>query len=259
MKCITWNVNSVKARKDHLLKYLEQEKPDIAFLQELKTDGEHYPESDVQALGYSSVINGQKGYAGVATLVREGLDYEVHATELLEEGDQARMIDIEVDGVRLINIYAPNGNPIGSEKFDYKMKWYKALEARLYDLLGRDVPVMIGGDFNIIPEHEDCYDSQAWTEDALFIDVVRNIYKRLIYKGFYDAFRVRDKRAGQYSFWDYQAGAWPQNKGIRIDHFLLSPELVDRLHSCKIDANPRGWEKPSDHTPVIIELADEKG
>lgn len=254
MKIITWNVNSVKARKDHLLKYLEQEKPDIAFLQELKTDGEHYPEEDVKALGYVSVINGQKGYAGVATLIREGLDYEVHATQLLEEGDQARMIDVEIDGARLINIYAPNGNPAGSEKFDYKLKWFDTLEARLYDLLSQDIPTLIGGDFNIIPEDADCYDPTAWAQDALFVKEVRDIYKRLSYRGFYDAYRIKDKRTGQYSFWDYQAGAWPQNKGIRIDHFMLSPELADRVKTCRIDPVPRGWEKPSDHTPVILEL-----
>ncbi|MAS87355.1 MAG: exodeoxyribonuclease III [Micavibrio sp.] len=255
MKMISWNVNSIKARKEIVLDWLESHKPDVAFLQELKTDGEHYPFDEIEALGYVSEVNGQKGYAGVATLVKKGIEYTLISKALLEEPEeQARFVEVEIDGIRMINIYAPNGNPQPSEKYDYKLRWYQKLEDKLSTYMRNETPFLIGGDFNIIPENKDCYDPNAWQGDALFTKEIRDIYRRMINSGMVDAFRVFDSNALNYTFWDYQAGAWQRNNGIRIDHFLLSPYVTDRLKGCVIDKEPRALDKPSDHVPVILEI-----
>ena len=256
MKIISWNVNSIKARKDIVLDWLGKNTPDMAFLQELKTDGEHYPEEEIHALGYVSHINGQKGYAGVATLIKKEHVHDFVSKALLEEDDeQARYVEVESDGVRYINIYAPNGNPQPSDKYDYKRSWYQKLEEKLKSYLEKEIPFVIGGDFNIIPEDKDCHDPQVWVDDALFTQEVKDIYHRLINSGLTDAFRVYDRAAGHYTFWDYQGGAWPRNAGIRIDHFLLSPSMADRLQGCVIDKAPRALDKPSDHVPIILEIS----
>lgn len=255
MKIASWNVNSVKARKDHLLEWLKENSPDILFIQELKTDGEHYPEEDVKALGYVSEVRGQKGYAGVATIVKDDVDYTLISKDLFGEDEQARYIEIEVDGTRMINIYAPNGNPYPSEKFDFKCNWYKALVEKAKAYIKDEKPFLIGGDFNIIPEDKDCYDPKAWLDDALFVLEAKSFYRQLMNNGMSDAFRVFNGADEHYTFWDYQAGAWQRGNGIRIDHFMLSPAVTDRLKSCHIDKEPRGWEKPSDHTPICIELS----
>ena len=259
MKLASWNINSIKARTDNALKWLKNAKPDVVFFQELKTDGEHYPFDKIEELGYISEIRGQKGYAGVATLIKKELEHTLISTELFEEGDeQARFIEIEVNGTRMINIYAPNGNPSNiqesSEKYDFKLRWYERLEEKLFTYLKQEQNVLIGGDFNIIPEDKDCYDPMAWKDDALFTQEVRKTYRRLINAGFTDSFRVFNQNADEYTFWDYQAGAWQRGNGIRIDHFLTSPKISDQLKSCTIDKEPRGWDKPSDHTPIIIEI-----
>ena len=255
MKIASWNVNSVKARKDHLLKWLKENSPDLLFIQELKTDGEHYPEEDVKALGYVSEIKGQKGYAGVATIIKDDIDYTLVSKDLLGEDEQARYIEIEVKGARMINIYAPNGNPYPSEKFDFKCNWYNALVEKSKAYIKDEKPFLIGGDFNIIPEDKDCYDPKAWQDDALFVLEAKRYYRQFVNMGMSDAFRVFNGMGEHYTFWDYQAGAWQRGNGIRIDHFMLSPAATDRLKSCSIDKEPRGWEKPSDHTPICIELA----
>lgn len=255
MLIAAWNINSIKARQDLVLDWVKENKPDLLFMQELKTDGEHYPTEKFKDLGYASEIKGQKGYAGVATIVKDDLDYSLISKDLFDEDEQARYVEIICDSIHMINIYAPNGNPYPSEKFDFKMDWYRQLEQKVAGYLKEGRDVLIGGDFNIIPEDKDCYDPNAWKDDALFVIEAKKIYRRLINMGFTDSLRVFDQAAEIYTFWDYQAGAWPRNNGIRIDHFLCSPNVTDRLKSCTIDKQPRGLDKPSDHTPILIELS----
>lgn len=252
MKIASWNVNSIKAREDHVAKFLEDSGVDILMMQELK--GESFPEARFKDMGYHAIVNGQKAYNGVAILSKNELSNPV--TKLAgDEGDeQARFIQCECNDFALINIYLPNGNPVDTEKFDYKLAWMDRLYAVLKKLRESNKPFIIGGDFNVIPEDSDCYDPKAWEGDALFRIETRKKFRTFENLGLYDAFRLFEKGANNYTFWDYQAGAWPQNKGIRIDHFLLSPEMVDRVKSCVIDPTPRGWERPSDHTPIIVEI-----
>lgn len=255
MKIASWNVNSVKARLGHVKTWLAAREPDVLMLQELK--GLEFPQEEFAALGYQSAAVTQKSYNGVAILAKAPMDVVLRALPGDEADEQARYLEVEIEGVRVIDIYLPNGNPVGTEKFSYKLAWMERLRARLQELRVAEVPFVIGGDFNVIPEPEDCYDPAAWIEDALFRPESRAAWRSLQYLGLTDALRAVNKAAGEYTFWDYQAGGWPKNKGIRIDHFLLSPALADRLAGCWIDREPRGWEQPSDHTPVIVEIAAE--
>lgn len=250
MKIASWNVNSIKVRKDQVLKWLETEAPDILVLQELK--GMEFPEDAFTGAGYKSHAVPQKGRNGVAALSRH--DIEVHATSLPgdKSDEQARFIDFTSGDIRVIGIYAPNGNPVDTEKYDYKLAWMDRLHTYLKTLVANETEFVITGDFNVIPQPEDCYDPSAWANDALFKLETRQKYRALLHLGLTDAFRVNDQRAEQYTFWDYQRGAWQKNHGIRIDHFLMSPKITDRLQSCQIDATPRSWEQPSDHTPISI-------
>lgn len=251
MKIATWNVNSIKQRQEHLKTWLMEHQPDAIFLQELK--GEVFPAAEYA--GYHTLFKGQKAYNGVATLTKREGTQILDALPGDDEDTQARYLEIDYDGVRLINIYLPNGNPVGTEKFSYKLAWMDRLYRRLKTLRDERVPFLIGGDFNIIPADEDCYDPQMWINDALFVPESRAKFRQLLSLGLTDAFRVHNNEARQFTFWDYQAGAWPRDLGIRIDHFLLSPPLTDRLEACTIDRVPRSWEKASDHTPVIVEIA----
>lgn len=253
MKIATWNVNSIKQRLEHLKTWLAAEKPDVVFLQELK--GEEFPSEAVKDAGYYALVKAQKAYNGVAILTR---DHTASLRDILpgnDEDTQARYLEADYNGVRLINIYLPNGNPVGTEKYDYKLAWMDRLYVHLKGLREQDVPFLIGGDFNIIPEDRDCYDPAAWAGDALFYPESRRKFRQLLSLGLTDAFRVFNHEDHQYSFWDYQAGSWQRDNGIRIDHFLLSPPIADRLSGCTIDKTPRGWDKASDHTPVILEIA----
>ena len=226
MKIASWNVNSIKARLDHVKAWLAAQKPDVLMMQELK--GMEFPADVFSDLGYESAFVPQKAYNGVAILSRHKI--EPVLTSLPGDGvdGQARYLEATINGIRLINIYLPNGNPVETEKFTYKLAWLDRLKARLAALRREEIPVAVGGDFNVIPA--------------------------LLNLGYTDAFRVFNHEPRQYTFWDYQAGSWPANKGIRIDHFLLSPALTDRLVSCTIDAGPRALDKASDHTPIIVEL-----
>ncbi|MBI4031891.1 MAG: exodeoxyribonuclease III [Proteobacteria bacterium] len=254
MKVATWNVNSIRARFDHVKSWLEKNAPDVLMIQELK--GLDFPEMEFAALGYKSVFAAQKAYNGVATLSR--LPQEANENKLPgdESDEQARYLETTIGGIRFINIYLPNGNPVDGDKFAYKLSWMDRLKARLADLRAEGVPFAVAGDFNVIPEERDCHDPQAWAGDALFRIETRRKFRALLHLGLTDAFRVFDGAGGRYTYWDYQGGAWPANRGIRIDHFLLSPPVTDRLLSCAIDAEPRGMDKASDHTPVVIELRD---
>lgn len=252
MKITSWNVNSINARLDIAKRYIADTQPDILMMQELKTLD--FPSMDFQAAGYHSHAVTQKTYNGVAILSKKPLELIHTKLPGYEDDPQARYIEARLDGVTYINIYLPNGNPLGTEKFDYKCRWMDHLITHLARLRQQSIPFVIGGDFNIIPEEKDCYDPKAWLGDALFQPESRQAYRRMINLGLTDALRARTQAAGHYTFWDYQAGAWPQNKGIRIDHFLLSPEMADRLEGCTIHKDPRGWDKPSDHTPIEITL-----
>ncbi len=251
---VSWNVNSIKARLDHVRTYLETTSPDFIFLQELK--GESLP--DISPL-YRSVFVGQKAYNGVAILAKSSLpEFKVISTELAgdPEDTQARYLEVEWNGIHLICIYLPNGNPVDSDKFPYKIKWMSRLFERLRELREQEIPFLVGGDFNVIPDERDCYDPAVWRGDALFHPLTLQAWRKLLYLGLHDAYRIKDPAGSDaYTFWDYQAGAWPRNLGIRIDHFLLSPSLTDKLMSCDIDRTPRGWDKASDHTPIRIELS----
>ncbi len=252
MKIATWNVNSIKARFPVVQKWLEKERPDLLMMQELK--GLDIPSDSFAELDYKTASTTQKTYNGVATLSKHNME-TVH-TKLpgFEDDEQARYLECIVKNTHFINIYLPNGNPVDSDKFPYKLKWMEKLYRHLKTLIEKEKNFVIGGDFNIIPENKDCYAPDQWQGDALFHPKSLNAFRKLLYLGLTDAFRIFDKRSSQYTFWDYQAGAWQKNNGLRIDHFLLSPIMTDRLSNCTIDAEPRGWEKPSDHTPLVMEI-----
>jgi exodeoxyribonuclease-3 len=260
MNLATFNVNSLKARLPVVLAWLEAHQPDVLMLQEIK--GLEVPEAEFLALGYHCYADLQKTYHGVATLTRAPMGVVARRLPNLADDDQARIIALapqgqEDHGPLYINIYAPNGNPVGSEKYAYKLRWLAALVDWLAALraLRRDVVVM--GDFNIIPEAWDAAQVDDWRGDALFQDAARVHYRAMLNSGMVDAVRaIHPDVHDLYTFWDYQAGAWPRNLGIRIDHALLSPRLADRLVTATIDRAPRGQERPSDHTPLVVRLRD---
>jgi exodeoxyribonuclease-3 len=258
MKIATWNINGVKARIETAKTWLAAAEPDIACFQEIKCLDENFPAQAFEDLGYNVAVHGQKGFNGVALLSKLPFD-EVSAGLAGDDDDtQARYLEAVVSvpsGVlRLVNIYLPNGNPVGTEKFDYKLAWMSRLRERLKTLLLFEEPLVVAGDFNVIPAPEDVYDPAAWMDDALFRPETRAQFQALLNLGLTDAFRACHDEPNRYSFWDYQAGAWPKNRGLRIDHLLLSPQAADRLAACEIDPAPRGWEKPSDHVPVWLKL-----
>ncbi len=250
MKIATWNVNSIKARTGHVQRWLDRVQPDILCLQELK--GLEFPKDAFEGWHIHAV--GQKAYNGVAILAKNPFDVVLEKLPGDDADEQARYLEIESSGLRLINIYLPNGNPWPGEKFDYKLKWMDRLLVRLLELRAAEIPFVITGDFNVIPEERDCWDVKVWENDALYRIETRQRFRALLNTGLTDAFRAFNQETHQYTFWDYQAGCWPKDLGIRIDHFLLSPAVTDRLISCTIDKEPRGEESPSDHTPVILTI-----
>jgi exodeoxyribonuclease-3 len=258
VKITTWNINGIKARLPAALTYLRQETPEIVCLQEIKCVDEGFPSAAFAELGYNVAVRGQKGFNGVAILSK--LPFEDVRKRLPgnDGDDQARFIEATVSipsGVLSVaSIYAPNGNPIGSEKFSYKLAWLKRLEAHTRALLAEEVPVVLAGDYNVIPEPQDARRPDAWADDALFQPESRQAYRRLLNQGITDAVRVCHPEAGVYTFWDYQAGAFQKDNGIRIDHLLLSPQAADRLLTAGVDRFTRGWEVPSDHVPAWVDL-----
>ncbi len=249
-KIASWNVNSIKARLTHVQDFLATQKPNVLFLQELK--GESFPDISPE---YHAVFTNQKAYNGVAILSRTPVTLVATKLDGDDTDEQARYIEADWNGIRLINIYLPNGNPLGTEKFEYKIKLMKRLFDKLNELKSARIPFIIGGDFNVIPDDIDCYDPALWRGDALFHPDTITQFRRILNLGLTDALRVFNPAPETYTFWDYQAGAWPRNKGIRIDHFLTSPVITDRLLNCTIDKTPRGWDSPSDHTPIIVEIS----
>lgn len=254
LRIATWNVNSIKARLPNVLEWLARTQPDIVLLQELKCVDEAFPRLEIEAAGYQVETHGQKTYNGVAILSR--LPMSDVRRRLPGDGrdEQARYLEATIAGLRVASLYLPNGNPTPGDKFDYKLAWMDRLLAHARTLLTLDMPVVLGGDYNICPADADVYDPQGWRDDALCRPESRARFRALCHLGFTEAFRALHPEPGRYTFWDYQAGAWPRGLGLRIDHFLLSPRAADRLHACDIDIEPRGREKASDHTPIWIDL-----
>jgi exodeoxyribonuclease-3 len=258
MKIATWNVNSVRTRVDAAVAWLKEAEPDVVCFQELKCTDDQFPREPFEALGYNCAVHGQKSYNGVAILSKRpmedvtprlpGDDEDLHSRymEALIPGDR--------DVVRVATLYAPNGNPIGTEKFTYKLGWHERLNRRAKEILKLEEPAALMGDYNIIPMPEDTKDPKSWLSDALYQPEARAAYRKLVNLGFTDAFRACNTEPHQYTFWDYQAGAWQKNNGIRIDHIMLTPQAADRLKTCVIDKHVREREKPSDHVPIWCEL-----
>ena len=256
MRIATFNVNGIAARLPRLLEWLESRKPDVACLQEVKCIDERFPAADIEALGYHVLVHGQKGFNGVAILSREPAAEVQRGLPGDEADEQARYLEADVNGVRIASIYLPNGNPQPGPKFDYKLAWMKRLEARAALLLASEMPTVLAGDYNVAPEDRDVFSMQAMANDALVQPESRAALRRIVHQGWTEALRaVHPSDDHLYTFWDYQAGCWPRNAGLRIDHFLLCPRVADRLTNATVDREARGAEKASDHAPVWIDIA----
>jgi exodeoxyribonuclease-3 len=258
MRIATWNVNSVKQRLDHVLAFLKDAEPDVLCLQEIKCVDEAFPREAIESAGYNVTTHGQKTFNGVAILSKRSIKDVRRGLPGDPEDEQARYLEAVIPAssgvVRVASIYLPNGNPLGTPKFDYKLAWMDRLKAHARDLLAFEEPLVLAGDYNVIPEPRDAKRPEVWVNDALFRPESRAKFRELLHLGFSDAVRACDDRPGLYTFWDYQAGSWQKDDGIRIDHVLLSPQAVDRLVGVAVHKHTRSWEKPSDHVPVLIDL-----
>jgi exodeoxyribonuclease-3 len=257
MRIASWNVNSINARLETVTAWFKEAAPDVACLQEIKCVDEAFPRGAFEDLGYNVEVHGQKSYNGVALLSKTPLEDVRRGLPGDDGDDHARYLEAVVSGprpVRVACIYLPNGNPVGTEKFAYKLAWLERLRLHAASLLELEEPLALLGDYNVIPEPQDCDDPASWTGDALFQPESRAAFRRLKWMGLTDAYLQADGRPNVYTFWDYQAGAWRRDHGIRIDHALLSPQAADRLRGFEIHKDVRGWDKPSDHVPVVAEL-----
>ena len=258
MKIATWNINGIKARAEALPAWLDEASPDVVLLQEVKSVDENFPREIFEDRGYNVETHGQKGFNGVAILSKLPLEDVTRGLPGDETDEQARWIEATVVGekaVRVCGLYLPNGNPVPGPKFDYKIAWMERLETRARELLAGEEVALMAGDYNVIPQAEDASRPEAWEGDALYRPESLRAFRRLLNLGFTEAFRAREAGPGHYSFWDYQAGAWDRNDGIRIDHFLLTPQCADLMTEITIDAAVRGRKRPSDHVPVVLELS----
>ena len=255
MKLVTYNVNGIKARLPRLLEYLTEQQPDIVCLQEIKSSDDSFPHADIEALGYGAVWHGQKGFNGVAVLARGQVPVERQRGLAGEaEDEHSRYLECEVDGLVVASIYLPNGNPQPGPKFDYKLRWMERLATHARTLLDAEVPTVLMGDYNVIPNDDDTFSVRAMASDALMQPESRAAYRRLLAQGWTDALRTRHPTGGVWTFWDYQAGAWQRDAGFRIDHLLLSPQAADRLVDAGVDKEYRGRDKASDHAPTWVRL-----
>jgi len=257
MRIATWNVNSINARLATVERWVAQEQPDVVCMQELKCVDEKFPAEPFERLGYNVAVHGQKTYNGVAILSKRPLEDVSRGLPGDDSDDHARYLEAVISGprpVRVASIYLPNGNPVGTDKFVYKLGWMRRLEARVRDILALEEPAALVGDYNVIPEPRDAEYPKNWEGDALFQPESRAAFRALKWLGLTDAYLQADGAPGAYSFWDYQAGAWQRNNGIRIDFALLTPQAADLLRGCVIHRDVRGWDKPSDHVPVVTEL-----
>jgi exodeoxyribonuclease-3 len=259
MKIASFNINGIKARLPRLKEWLEETRPTVACLQEIKTMDDGFPADEFESIGYKAIWHGQKSFNGVAILadgvepveIRRGLGIDGPREG---EGEQARYLEAEVNGVRICNLYLPNGNPHPGPKFDYKLAWMARLRERMAELWAEEVPSVVLGDFNVIPEDKDVWSPKAMASDALMQPESRDAYARILVDGWTDAIDTLNPRGGVWTYWDYQAGAWQRDHGFRIDHLLLSPELADRIVAAGVDKEHRAREKASDHAPAWVEL-----
>ena len=255
MKIISWNVNSVRARIGNILDYIKESKPDILLLQEIKTQEETFPKDDFKNYGYESFIFGQKSYNGVAIISKFKID-NIKTDFIIDNLKQSRIITGEIifggKKIELINIYVPNGNPVDTEKYEYKKNWLKKFIINVKKKIDKNANLLIAGDFNIIPEEIDVHDFKRYENDALGRLEIRKKYRELINLGFKDVYRFINKKKQEYTFWDYFAGSWQKNYGMRIDHFLISSNLIENISSISINKKPRSKKKPSDHTPIEL-------
>ena len=257
MKIVSWNVNSIRARIENVLSYIKDSSPDVLFLQEIKTQEDTFPRDTFKNAGYNSYIFGQKSYNGVAIISKVKID-NIDTNFIKDELKQSRIITGEISlgkkKIDLINIYVPNGNPVDTEKYEYKKKWLKKFTNNIKKRLIKNPNLLIAGDFNIIPEEIDVYDFKRYENDALGRLEIRKKYRELINLGFKDIYRLINKKKQEYTFWDYFAGSWQKNYGMRIDHFLLSSNLIENVSSININKKPRSKTKPSDHTPIELQI-----
>ena len=257
MKICSWNVNSVRARIKNILEYLKSSDPEILMIQEIKTEEKNFPFNDFKTLGYNSYVFGQKSYNGVAFLSKERIE-KINMKFIKDKNNQSRIIVGDIKNksktIKLINVYVPNGNPTGTEKYKYKKDWYESFIKQIEKTLFENKNIIIGGDFNVIPDVIDVYDSSKYENDALFKLEIRKKFRELINLGFQDIYRYFNKNKQEYTFWDYMAGAWQKNHGMRIDHFLISNNLLSNIKNVNIDKKPRSKIKPSDHTPIELLL-----
>ncbi len=255
MKIVTFNINGIKARLPRLIEYLAEQQPDVVCLQELKTSDETFPEADIRAAGYGAIWHGQKSWNGVAVLAK-GQDPVERQRGLAgePEDEHSRYLEATVNGLTIASLYLPNGNPQPGTKFDYKLRWIDRLRARALELLAEETPVVLAGDYNVIPNDDDTYSVRAMQDDALMQPESRAGFRALVAQGWTDALRTRYPSGGVWTFWDYQAGAWQRDAGFRIDHLLLSPIAADRLVDAGVDKDYRAREKASDHAPTWVRL-----
>ena len=261
MRIATWNINSIRQRIDHLSAWLAERAPEIVCLQETKCVDEAFPREPFEALGYNVAVHGQKTFNGVAILSKLKLDEVTSGLPGDDEDDHARFLEAAVStakgALRVASIYLPNGNPPETDKYAYKLAWMERLRSYAQERLALEEPLILAGDYNVIPSPADVHNPAVWANDALFLPKTREKFRTLTNLGLTDAIRAVSDDNRLYTFWDYQAGAWQKNWGIRIDHLLLSPQAADRLTAAGIDKHVRSWEKPSDHVPVYADLAIE--
>ncbi|SKA33589.1 exodeoxyribonuclease-3 [Chitinophaga eiseniae] len=255
MKIATYNVNGINARLPVLLRWLKESAPDVACLQELKAPQEKFPESAIREAGYDVIWHGQKSWNGIAILSKVGVPQEIRRTLPGDEEDvHSRYMEAAINGVLIGCLYLPNGNPAPGPKFDYKLSWFKRLTDHAKELLAQKTPVILTGDYNVMPTDLDVYKPERWVDDALFRPEVKSAFHTLVKQGWTDAIRKLYPDQKIYTFWDYFRNAYERDAGLRIDHFLLSPEVDKRLIAAGVDRHVRGWEKSSDHAPVWVEL-----
>jgi len=257
MKIVTYNLNGIRARLPRLIEYLDEQKPDALCLQEIKCDDDAFPILDLRAAGYDGVWHGQKGFNGVALLAPQGREVALRRVGLPGDPDDthSRYIEAEVGGTIIGSLYLPNGNPVGTEKFDYKIRWMERLCAHAAELLEDERPVVLCGDWNVVPEDRDVFSARATARDAVMQPETRQVWRRILHQGWTDALRaLHPNEEKLYTFWDYTAGCWQRDLGFRLDHLLCSPEAADRLQGAGVDRWARGEEKASDHAPTWVEL-----
>ena len=254
----SWNVNSVRARINNIKEYLKKSSPDIVMMQEIKTEEKNYPFDEFENLKYESYVFGQKSYNGVAFISKNKLN-NIKQNIFKDKMKQSRIISGELTHkkkrISLINIYTPNGNPVDTEKYDYKKNWMDQLIKQLKSLSKKNSNIILAGDFNVIPAAEDVYNAKSFEDDALYRLEIRKKFREMLNLGFSDVYRHFNEDKEGYTFWDYMRGAWQKNNGMRIDHFLVSSSIIDNIKGININKDPRGREKPSDHTPIEINLA----